>query len=113
MNHKPTSKKENLFAASRFVLPEHRELYLRIKEEEARYRPPDLDEEQQAELSEQVTAAFQQQVRVRLTYYDGRTARQCRGHVVHLDQAARRIKLRSDEQVIWIPFVAVLELRFE
>ncbi|WP_245552901.1 YolD-like family protein [Brevibacillus massiliensis] len=72
MRDKPTSKKENLFAASRFVLPEHRELYLRIKAEEARYIPPTLDDEQRAELSEQVWQAFRDKCSVTVTFFDGR-----------------------------------------
>jgi hypothetical protein len=107
MRDKPTSKKENLFAASRFVLPEHRELYLRIKAEEARYIPPTLDDEQRAELSEQVWQAFRDKCSVTVTFFDGRMMQRHAGIIAHLDQAAGRLKFRSLDRVDWLPFEAL------
>lgn len=111
MREKTVSKKENLFVASRFVLPEHRELYLRIKEEEARYAPPELDEEQRAELSERIWSAFQQKKGVSLSYYDGRMARRCAARILHVDQAEGRLKLGMGEQTVWIAFAQLLDVQ--
>ncbi len=110
MKEKTVSKKENLFVSSRFVLPEHREMYLRIKAEERRYVPPELDQEQQAELSEELWRAFQSGDTVAVTYYDGQGPRQCVGCVIHVDQAIRRIKLRTGEEAVWIPFDRMLRV---
>lgn len=111
MREKTVSKKENLFAASRFVLPEHRELYLRIKEEQARYTPPQLDEEQHAELSERIWSAFQQKKGISVTYYDGKAARRCAGRVMHVDQAAARLKLAAGEQMLWLAFSQLIDVQ--
>jgi hypothetical protein len=109
MREKTVSKKENLFAASRFVLPEHRELYIRMKAEQARYIPPELDEEQRAELSERIWAAFQEKRSVDLTYYDGKLPRRQSGQVIHIDQANRRMKLQITGGTIWIRFADLLD----
>jgi hypothetical protein len=111
MRNKTVSKKQNLFAASRFVLPEHRELYLRLKEEQLRYVPPDLDEERRAELSEQLWNAFQERREAVLTYYDGDAARKRSGVIAHVDQAAGRIKLKTEGETLWIAFSAVLDVQ--
>lgn len=110
MREKRTSKKENLFVSSRFVLPEHRELYARIKEEERRYVPPQLDQDQLGELSELVWQAFQTRSGLTLTYYDGVEPRRLSAHVVHIDQAERRIKLRAGADMHWIPFARLLHV---
>ena len=106
MREKRVSKKDNLFAASRFVLPEHREMYLRIKAEERRYIPPELDEEQLAAVSERIWEAFQTGGVVSLTYYDGEAARRLSGRVVHIDPASR---LKSGEKTLRIPFARLLD----
>ncbi|REK62985.1 MAG: YolD-like family protein [Brevibacillus sp.] len=109
MKEKRVSKKDNLFAASRFVLPEHREMYLRIKAEERRYIPPELDEEQLAAVSEQIWKAFQTGDVVSLSYYDGEAAHRLSGRVVHIDPASRQLKLKSGEKTLRIPFARLLD----
>lgn len=108
MRDKTVSKKENLFMASRFVLPEHRELYVRMKAEKIRYIPPELDEEQQAEVSEIIWRAFHMGDSVAVSYYDGRTEQRRIGRVAHVDSADRRIKLNGASEIIWIPFAQML-----
>ncbi len=110
MREKRVSKKENVFVASRFVLPEHREMYLRIKEEERRYVPPELDQEQLSALSELVWQAFQTESILTLTYYDGREPRRLSAQIIHIDQAARRLKLRAGSEIHWVPFARLLHV---
>ncbi|MED4581826.1 YolD-like family protein [Brevibacillus choshinensis] len=110
MRETRVSKKDNLFASSRFVLPEHRELYARIKEEERRYVPPQLDQEQLGEMSERVWQAFQTGSGLTVTYYDGQQPRRLSAHVVHIDQEKRRIKLRAGTDIHWISFARLLQV---
>ncbi len=105
------SKKENLFAASRFVLPEHRELYLQLKEEQIRYIPPALDEQEKAELSQRIWEAYQAKKAMRLVYYDGREAQELQGLITHIDQAARRVKIGTMQGARWVSFDALLEAK--
>lgn len=109
MRETRVSKKDNLFVSSRFVLPEHREMYARIKEQERRYVPPELDSDQLAELSEQVWQAFQTGTALMLTYYDGTEPSRLSGYVMHIDQVQQRIKLRVDTGTQWLSFAALLQ----
>jgi|GEM_PF-494155 len=111
MKERTVSKKENLFVASRFVLPEHREMYLRIKEEERRYVPPQLDAEQQAALSEELWRAVQTGNGVAITYFDGQHPRRLNGRVIHVDPVARRIKVQDGEKPVWISFDRLLQVQ--
>lgn len=106
---KTISKTENLFAASRFVLPEHRELYLQLKEEQLRYTPPILDEQEKAELSQLVWEGFQQKCTMRLFFYDGREAQEAKGLIAHIDQGAGKVKLMTLEGTCWISFAELLK----
>ncbi|MGN7469910.1 YolD-like family protein [Brevibacillus sp. SAFN-007a] len=108
MREKRVSKKENVFVSSRFVLPEHREMYVRMKEEERRYVPPELDQDQLGALSELVWQAFQTRRVLTLTYYDGQSPRRLSAQVVHIDRAARRLKLRAGSEVHWLSFACLL-----
>ncbi|MGG1661545.1 YolD-like family protein [Brevibacillus sp. NRS-1366] len=107
------SKKNDIFGSMRFLLPEHREMYLRIKEEERRHVPPELDQEQLGAISELVWQAFQTGSSLTLTYYDGQQPRRMSAHVVHIDQAAQRIKLRAGSETRWVPFARLLYVELE
>jgi hypothetical protein len=109
VRNKTTSKKENLFAASRFVLPEHREMYLRIKEEEARFVPPEPDDEQRAEWSGRIWQAYCDKRLIRIEWYDGRQVRRATGIIRHVDMADRRIKLETAEGTRRLSFEQVLQ----
>ncbi|EMT54368.1 MULTISPECIES: YolD-like family protein [Brevibacillus] len=113
MREKRVSKRDNLFVASRFVLPEHREMYIRIKAEELRYVPPGLDEEQMAEISGRIWEALQTGQGVVLTYYDGKSACGLAGKIAHVDQALKKIKLHTDKKTVWIPFSSLLAVELE
>ncbi|KZE47303.1 hypothetical protein AV540_19570 [Brevibacillus parabrevis] len=110
MREKRVSKKENVFVASRFVLPEHRDMYLRAKEEERRYVPPELDQEQLGAMSELIWQGFQANNLLKLTYFDGREPRHLSAHVVHIDQAARRLKLKTGDGFHWLSFACLLQV---
>ncbi|UFJ42009.1 YolD-like family protein [Brevibacillus humidisoli] len=110
MGRKAVSKKENLFAASRFVLPEHREIYLQMKQEQVFYVPPQLDEHQRAELASRLWQAFQEKQEVEVTCYDRRGPRQVRGVILHMEQVTRRIKLRTDQGTEWISVDHLLDV---
>lgn len=91
------------------MLPEHRELYLRLKEEQLRYTPPILDEQEKAELSQRVWEGFQQKATMRLVFYNGQEASEVRGLIAHVDLGARRLKLTTLGGVRWIAFEQLLQ----
>lgn len=109
MRDKTVSKKANLFAASRFVLPEHRELYKQIQEEQKRYVPPVLDEEERAELSGRIWEAYQQKQQIAITYFaPGIGERRGVGCITHIDQAQGSLKLAGAGGIVRIAFEVVL-----
>lgn len=111
MRDRTVSKKANLFAASRFVLPEHREMYMRIKEEQRRYIPPDLGEEVRSELSARIWEAYQQKQSIAITYYvPGAGERHQSGRIAHIDQAEGFLKLIGVDGMVRIGFDRVLEV---
>ncbi|USG67688.1 YolD-like family protein [Brevibacillus ruminantium] len=110
MREKRVSKRDNLFVASRFVLPEHREMYTRMKSEERRYVPPERDEEQQAILSGRVWEAWQARREIMLIYYDGERARKLTGSISHVDPSLGKMKLQAEGRTIWIRFSSLLEV---
>lgn len=101
-------KIDNLFGASRFVLPEHRELYLQIKEEDNLVSMPVLEQDElesfqylirdSAKEDYAITIIWWQQFREEL----GKTCSMW-GVVKWIDPQARRIKLVNDEESQWIP----------
>lgn len=109
MRDKVVSKKANLFAASRFVLPEHREMYMRIQEEQKRYIPPELGCEERAELSGRIWEAYQQKQLVDITYFVPNSGeRREMGHITHIDQAQSSLKLAGAKGTVRISFDVVL-----
>ncbi|MCR8995586.1 YolD-like family protein [Brevibacillus sp. 7WMA2] len=113
MKNKPVSKKENLFATSRFILPEHRELYLRMKAEQERYCPPNLDEEDRASISATLFQGLQQKRLLTLRYYDD-TGEKCMiGHALHVDPVSQRLKLQTKHGVSWISCQTILAAEVE
>lgn len=108
MGDKRISKKENLFAASRFVLPEHRELYLEMKREQERYLPPALDEEQRARISQFLWQAWQTEASVTIHYFaDGERHSLC-GWVRAYDPIGQRVKIAAPQGTKWLTATSIL-----
>ncbi|WP_232696963.1 YolD-like family protein [Brevibacillus daliensis] len=111
--NKTTSKKENLFAASRFVLPEHREVYLRMKEAQTRYLPPALDEEERAQISEIMYQGFIEKKPVLIRYYDRDGEHDLKGKPVHFDPVSQRFKLQVAEGNTWLDCTVLLRAELQ
>jgi len=104
---KSVSKKDNLFAASRFVLPEHREMYLEMKREQALVPQPIVAEDELDRFNRILYDSLQRGEPVTVRYWvpvrrDLGEIRSVSGRVKRMDAANWQIKIASDEHVTWI-----------
>lgn len=112
---KSVSKKANLFAASRFVLPEHREMYLEMQREQALVPQPLVEEDELNRFNRILYDAFQRGESVTVRYWvplrrELGEIRAVAGRVKRVDAANRQIQLGSDEGVSWIAVNRIIEV---
>ncbi|MGD8190130.1 YolD-like family protein [Brevibacillus ginsengisoli] len=110
------SKKDNLFTASRFVLPEHREAILQLQEDQKLVVQPILDEQEMESIHFQVMDSARHDYAVTITWW--RHVKEQRGMtcsfegvVKWIDSQARRIKLENDGEIEWIPIDHITGVR--
>lgn len=101
------SKIANIFAASRFVLPEQRELYLQIKEDEKLIQQPVLEQDEMESMHYLIRDSAREDYAITVTWWQsvkGELGKTCSmwGTVKWIDQNGRRIKLVNDEEWQWI-----------
>ncbi|WP_411502960.1 YolD-like family protein [Brevibacillus centrosporus] len=101
------SKVENVFAASRWVLPEQRELYLQIKEDEKLVPMPVIEQDELEAFQYLIRDSAREDYAITLTWWqsvkgDLGTTSNMWGIVKWLDQNGRRLKLVNDEESHWI-----------
>ncbi|MFC8686295.1 YolD-like family protein [Brevibacillus porteri] len=107
MREKRVSKKENVFVASRFVLPEHREMYLQVKEDEKLVTMPIVEQDELESLNYVICDSARADYAITVTWWKqvkGSLGTICTmwGVVKWFDQNGRRIKLVTDEDSQWI-----------
>ncbi|KQL45276.1 hypothetical protein AN963_24740 [Brevibacillus choshinensis] len=101
------SKIANVFAASRFVLPEQRELYLQIKEDEKLIQQPVPEQDEMESMQYLIRDSAREDYAITVTWWQsvkGELGKSCSmwGTVKWIDQNGRRIKLVNDEEWQWI-----------
>jgi hypothetical protein len=109
------SKIANVFAASRWVLPEQRELYLKTKEEEKLVPMPTIEQDELETFHYMIRDAGREDYAITVTWWKpmkGSLGLTCSmwGVVKWVDQQARRIKLVNDTDVQWIPIDRIVEV---
>ncbi|TQK73509.1 YolD-like protein [Brevibacillus sp. AG162] len=109
-------KIENLFGPSRFVLPEQRELYLQMKEDDKLVPMPILGQDELESFHYQFRNAGRENYAVANTWWKhkensiGTTCRMWR-KVEWVDTNSRKVKLLTDEDVQWIPMDTISDVR--
>ncbi|MED1792861.1 YolD-like family protein [Brevibacillus nitrificans] len=107
------SKVDNMFAASRFVLPEQRELYLQIKEDEKLIRQPVLEQDELESFHYMIRDSAREDYAITVTWWKqvkGQLGKTCSmwGVIKWIDQNGRRIKLVNDEDSQWIMLDSII-----
>jgi hypothetical protein len=109
-------KIENLFGSSRFVLPEHRELYLQLKEDDTLVPQPRLEQDELESFDYLIRDSAREDYAVTVTWWipmKGNLGSFCNmwGIVKWIDQHGRRIKLVNDEESQWIEMAKITNVR--
>lgn len=109
------SKIENIFAASRFVLPEQRELYLQLKEDQKLSPQPTLEEDELANFHYLIRDSAREDYAVTVTWWNHEkenlgTFCSMWGVIKWIDPNSRRIKLANDESVQWIDMDKIVKV---
>jgi hypothetical protein len=110
------SKIENLFASSRFVLPEHRELYLQLKEDQKLVPQPMIEQDKLESFHYLIRDSGREDYAVTVSWWkpmkdDLGTICNMWGVVKHLDSNNRRIKLVNEEDAVWIDMNKIVDIR--
>lgn len=110
------SKIANVFAASRFVLPEQRELYLQTKEDEKLIRQPILEQDELESFHYLIRDSAREDYAIMVSWWKptkGELGTTCSmwGVVKWIDQNGRRIKLVNDEESQWIPLERITDVK--
>lgn len=110
------SKIANIFAASRFVLPEQRELYLQIKEDEKLIRQPLLEQDETESMQYLIRDSAREDYAITVSWWEpvkgelGK-AYSMWGVVKWIDQQGRRIKMVNDEEINWISLDRITDVK--
>lgn len=110
------SKIANVFAASRWVLPEQRELYLQTKEDEKLVSMPTIEQDELESFHYMIRDSAREDYAVTVTWCQpvkGDIGTFCSmwGAVKWIDQQRRRIKLVNDEESQWISMDKIISVR--
>lgn len=109
------SKLENPFSI-RFVLPEQRELYLQMKEDEKLVPMPEIEQDELESFHYQLRDAGREDYAVTITWWQQKrnnfgTTCTMWGKVDWIDLNRRRVKLLTVEDVQWIPMDTIIDVR--
>lgn len=99
----------------RFVLPQQREMYLQMKEDEKLVPMPVLEQDELESFHYLIRDAAREDYTVTVTWWQSvkgalGTTRSMWGTVKWIDQNTRRIKLANDEDVRWISLDTITEV---
>ncbi|GED55190.1 YolD-like family protein [Brevibacillus borstelensis] len=100
----------------RFVLPQQRELYLQMREDEKLVPMPALEQDELESFQYIIRDAAREDYAITVTWWQPTkgelgTTRSMWGVVKWIDQNGRRIKLANDEDWWWIPIDAIVSVQ--
>ncbi|ELK42781.1 hypothetical protein D478_07234 [Brevibacillus agri BAB-2500] len=100
----------------RFVLPQQRELYLQMREDEKLVPMPVLEQDELESMQYLIRDSAREDYAVTVTWWQSvkgelGTTRSMWGVVKWIDQTGRRIKLANDEDWWWIPIDAIVSVQ--
>ena len=110
------SKVENIFGASRWVLPEQRESYLQLKEDQKLISQPVLEQDELESFQYLIRDSAREDYAVTITWWQSTRGGLGKkysmwGVVKWIDPQGRRVKLVNDEESQWIPMDYITDVR--
>lgn len=103
-------KGNGLAMSSRIILPEMRAKHEKRLEEKLQRNKVELDEQQQALISDTIKGAHIFSTPVTLTVFYTLENRQISGLVTFIDMRLRRVKIESDEGYEWVELEDILHV---
>lgn len=101
-----------MWESSRMVLPEHKAILRKHHNEHKKYDKPIFDEQQLAQLSENILFAFHEQAGVKIRTYHPQQLIYYSGQIKKVNTDNGSIQIVNNEEVNWISFHDVLEITF-
>ena len=99
-----------IWEASRMMLPEHRTAIRTHRSRLAERARPELDEQRIEELSAALSAALASGEETAVTTFGPFGDETNVGVVTRIDPRARRVRLTSAEETVWIPFADIVKV---
>ena len=111
------SKKDDIFGSMRFVLPEHRALYVEHLEDGKLLPLPILEEDEMQEINNMMHESIHSNQAVKVSWWRSTKGTmgiidEASGWVQKIDTDNRRIKLMNQEEVHWINMNQLLGMRW-
>lgn len=99
-----------LWESSRIILPQHKEA-IRMHRKQLNQRvKPELDEQRLEELSLALQEAFKSGKETVVTTFNLYEDEKTVGIIEKIDPLQRRIKVRANDEIVWIPFDQILKV---
>ena len=93
-----------LWESSRMIIPEHKEAIRSYRIQREARQKPELDEQRIEELSFALHEALESKTPIRITTFAPFGDETTRGYVEAIDPITQRVKVRSGDEVVFIPF---------
>ncbi|MCE5168478.1 YolD-like family protein [Paenibacillus profundus] len=90
-----------LWEGSRFIMPEHREAWMKQQHEQNRQPRPVLDEQEWEQIGHLLQRSMEDREPVELDLFDPFERREEIGVVVDIDMIGKRVKLLQDDVSRW------------
>jgi len=88
-----------IYEGSRIILPEHREAYTALLEEQKRRGKPDLDEQAQLEIEWALVELYNRRRTVELVVFSPFEDERIKGIVVYINLGTKEIEMLTDGEV--------------
>ncbi|SDJ23546.1 YolD-like family protein [Natribacillus halophilus] len=97
--------------SSRMILPEHREQWLRYREQQQKEAQPLLDEQRWAEIEWTLGGAMKENTPLTFTYWEAGEIREKRGVCYFIDHTLRRFHVQAaDDERYYLPFAVIVDV---
>ena len=109
-------KIDNLFEASRFILPEHKEGYLEWRRRENLIPQPIIEEDEYTEMCFQIQDSIQFDTAVTIHWWSATRVKMgviesAWGWIDKIDTHSQQLKLKNDEEYWWIQLSKIISVR--
>ncbi|SHE11649.1 YolD-like protein [Chlamydia abortus] len=99
-----------LFESSRMMLPEHKEAYLRQRQDLSKKTRPQLDEQEVERISMILAESMQLRKEVILVLFGELDRRELSGKVTRMDQQQKRVQFTHGDDSVWVQVADIVDV---